>query len=219
MSVLYEEFLTEVSPYCLDAPQPQMLAAIRNTVIDFCERTGIWQQKVELEVVVGQREYTLPTPPSESRHARVMHAWYEGRALYATSGDALANSSSLNWMEREGVPRFYTEQPGGVLVLDRSPDDEAPEGMVVVRALTPMRNSSEVGLDIVFEKYLEGIASGALARLYLTQGQPYYNPKAAPERMMLYTRAVKDGKMYVNSGFGRGKNTVAQRPFARGIRP
>lgn len=220
MAVSYDVFLNSVLPYAIDVSEPAAIDSIRTVCIDFCERTGIWQARGNtLSVVKGTAEYPISVPALDARHVRISRLYFDKRRLVPISEDGLANSSSLDTREQEGEPRQYFETPDGFIVFDMLPDRSIVGGVVYDQVLTPTQDSEEVGLDIVYEKYKSVIACGALARLFYTQGQPYYNPQASQERSRMYEMGVSAAKNFVNYGYGRGKLMVAQRPFVRGNKP
>ena len=221
MAVPYTDFLPEVLPFCPDVSEPQALNAIRNACIEFCERTSMWRESTTLSVVAGQNFYEIPIA-AQSVSATILSIYYGELLLQSTSEESLNNSSANgDWRVLEGSPMLYTSDPDTqAFTLSRVPQaaDEGKE-MRIRYALRPTRTSEEVGLDYIYSRWAEVIGHGALSRLYMTMGQPYYNPQAAVSYGNMFATGVGKARAEVNNGNGRGQLMVQLRPFARGRTP
>lgn len=219
MAISYTEFLAEVSPYAPDVSEPAALNAIRNACIDFCEKTTIWRASVSIVVVAGQNTYTVPAV-ADAEVASVLSAYYDGRQLVPTSEDMLNALNYLEWRTAEGTPTAFVMDPaagGRTLVLSRVPGTVDDGKILSLRyALRPSRASESIGLDYVHDRWLETIAHGALARLYQTMGQPYYNPQVGAVYALQFAAGKGKAQAEVNAGNGRGQLRVAAVPFVRG---
>lgn len=218
MSVPYTDFFPEVIPYALDVPEPQAIFAIRNACIDFCERTTMWREKFTADIVAGQPTYFVATP-LDSRRASLITVWVDGRTYEPTGTDWLAAKYGFDYRSFDGLLGYYSEGLNGEIELAGLPQLDLPAGLRGVQALVPTRDSDEVGLDYVYERWIETIAAGALARLMTTAGQPYYNPQAAMMYAAKFSAGTNKAKAEVDGGNGRGRQRIQMRPFARGHYP
>ena len=221
MAVPYTDFLPEVLPFCPDVSEPQALNAIRNACIEFCERTSMWRSSIQIPVAVGNNFYPLHVD-LESVSATILSIYYGEQLLQSTSEESLNNSSANgDWRILEGSPTMFTSDPDTqAFTLSRVPQDvDAGKIMRVRYALRPTRDSEEVGLDYIYSRWAEVIGHGALSRLYMTMGQPYYNPQAAVSYGNMFATGVGKARAEVNNGNGRGQLMVQLRPFARGRTP
>jgi len=218
MSVSYSDFFPEVLPYALDVSEPQAIFAIRNACIEFCERTLIWRDTFTADLVVGQSTYAVAAP-LDSRRAAIVSLWVDDRKFEPTGDDYLAARFGLDYRDADGLLGYYTEGMSGEFILAGRPTFDLPEGIKGVQALTPSRDSDEVGLDYVYERWIEVIAAGALARLMSTAGQPYYNPQVSMFYATKFSAGMNKAKAEVDGGNGRGRQRIQMRPFARGHYP
>lgn len=217
MAVPYSDFFPEVIPLCPDVSEPQALHAIRNACIEFCERTSMWRESAQALVQTGQNTYFVPVN-LDTASATILSVYYDNNLLVATSEESLNNNASRDWRLDVGTPTMFTSAPDTAsFTLSRVPPDEDNGKVMRIRyALRPTRDSEEVGLDYIYSRWAEVIGYGALQRLYMTMGQPYYNPQVAVSYGNLFAAGVAKARAEVNNGNGQGQLMVKPRPFARG---
>jgi hypothetical protein len=218
MSVSYSDFFPEVLPYALDVSEPQAIFAIRNACIEFCERTLIWRDDFVVDLVEGQSIYS-PAVALDSRRASVVTLWVDQIKFQPTGEDYLAAKYGLDYRQYENLLGYYVEGMAGEIILAGVPQISIPGGVKGVQALAPTRDSDELGLDYVYERWAEVIAAGALSRLMSTAGQPYYNPQASMFYATKFSAGMNKAKAEVDGGNGRGRQRIQMRPFARGNYP
>lgn len=212
MAVDYEQFFPYVLPFVPDVAETSALLAIRNSCIEFCERTNIWQENVDLFTSAGGRVYPINSP-IDSRRATVMRVWVDDCLLTPLSKDTLTAGAMRDWRRQEGRPQVYFDTDGDLEVF---PTPDATYSLRAQVAYTPSRDSLECGWDDAFDVWLEPISSGAVARLAAMPGTPYYNTLAADMHRRMFNKGLGEAKIKGNTGFGRGQVRMQLRPFARG---
>lgn len=200
MSAAFEAFFPEVLPHVKGCAAIVATNAIRNTVIDFCERTRIWRETLPgTAVVAGQKSYPI-APPTDTRVIEVVSASIDGSAIFAASADEL-DRSQPGW-RTGGAAQSYTVEDAETLLLSSSPEASTGAGLVLRVALKPTRAASECA-DVLFEDWLPQIAAGALFRLMTTRDQPYTDPAAAKLHGSIYTAGLNDALERVRQGHAR----------------
>jgi len=176
-----------------NVPYLLMVDAIRQSAIEFCERTRVWRYELTpFDTTVDQAgdpvsEYTL-TVASESRVTAIESLTYDGRPLIEQGMDWL-DENDPGWRTKTGSPYQYVLRDNGKILLDRLP----PEGveMAGTVALKPTQTGTAVG-DVVFNDYREAITAGALERLRMMADKPWSNPNDAQYARATFDRIVTD---------------------------
>lgn len=197
----YTHFLPNLYVRAPEVPEPSAVIAVRDTCIDFCAQTNVWQ--VELDPIVldpCQSAYDL-FPPPQTITTEILGMTLGHRDLQPISETSL-RLDRHNWQHEVGEPRNFMRRPGDdrVFIYPRPRFTYAHElcGTISVQ---PTRESKLV-IDDVYQRYAEIIVNGALSRLYMHVGTAYSNPQAARELDGLYqeatNRARKDIKLAYN---------------------
>lgn len=199
----YTEFLPEVMPYVPNVPDFIATAAIRNAVIEFCEKSRILQIDADpISVVAGIATYQIDAP-NGMKIVEIMDAWSDVTHLTPSSPDELTRTfQAMDWRTQKGAPRYYTSVVPDEVILVPVPDQTKPNSLKLRVAIAPLRSSTGVD-DFIYENWLEGIAFGARARLYNTPGQSYFDKTSALEFERRFRAAIADARVKVNRGSSR----------------
>ena len=187
---------------CLSAPELLIEHQIQRTIIDFCERSQIWQEDVgPLQVIAGIDTYEI----SASRTERVVQV----KDVYAEndSGDLVefeygAGLCSWSW---------YHDGPYNISVAPL----EYLEGrqLIIVAALTPQLYSGQFKFSrIVTDEYFDAIAAGAKSRILAVPGKEWTNPQMAAANKAMYEQALNGAMVRAGRDHARIPHRVAQRP-------
>lgn len=202
--VEYSAFLPDVLPYVRDVPEFVAINAIRNTCIEFCEKSTWWRKSLEpITLVVEQSEYTLDIEVGSSI-AAIMSAHIGRVEVLPKTEEFLNQTIGPDWRTRTG-PVQYLVHDGDfdtirlAFVPDVVPDD--PLSLHV--ALRPIKSSTRVPKEL-YERWGEIIGFGARARLHDTPGQPYSNEEAAMKFRKWFQSGYGEAKVQANRGRGRG---------------
>lgn len=212
----FEQFLPEI---LLDVPAvPEMVAvnAVRNSAIEFCQRSQIWHYEVaNFNSVAEQADYVAGTDftlPASSILAQLNFVYYEKNKLIGTNQDRLDNFS-YNWRSRESsIPtRVYMIDSTTVRFVD-TPKEVTTDGIDMGVFLKPDRTSTTIADDI-YDQYLEEIAVGAKYRLLGMRGKSWYDPVESLRHRHKNISDIGKARIRSSKSYGRGGKIVNLRPF------
>jgi hypothetical protein len=208
-TVAYTQFLPDVAPLVLQCPNPTILNAIRNTAIEFCTKTNVWQETQDAEVVSAASLPLDLTGPTGAMIVLVLACKVNGLLVDAATIDYL-DSLYPNWEVATGTPKHYFQPNTAQLGLF-----PLPTGAVSVKlraAYAPTRAST--GIDsAIYENNLTTIAAGALASLLMIPEVPWSNPKLALYFSAIYSSDTTEALASTQKSFTRARNRVRSNPF------
>lgn len=212
MTVAYSEYLREVLPYARDCPELAAENAIRNAVIEFCDKSHWWLFDHEpITLLPGIADYELDLP-DQTELARIQEAWNGQLELREASQDELSRRYVLNWRTQEGDPRYFTRLRPTLITMCPIPQDRVRNAVTMTLALRPTRASTGAD-DSIYDEWAEVIASGALARLYGTPGQPFFDLETSILRRNMFVQGIGEAKIKRNRGLTRAPTQVRPRSF------
>ena len=174
---LWDDFMPYVLPDVPGCPEIAAVQAVRNAAIEFCERTMLLQRDHDpITVVAGVVDYDFD-PPTGYLVTKVMRVWFQKNELTPTVPDDVNNPTVYNSLAAPvtaAMPRNYIQKDERTFSLYPTPDTTAPNALTLRVALKPTRDSTS-GDDVLYEDWVETIASGAKARLLSQNGRPYAN--------------------------------------------
>ena len=176
-TTLYDEVLIDVP----GVPADVALNAIRNTAIEFCDRTMCWVVDADpISSVAGQSIYQFE-PENGSEVVGVIQAYYNGVRINPMTASQLDNEYSQPqstfvagepWNEQIGVPRYYLIEQPEEFILVPIPSESVDSAIKMKVSLKPTRTSS--GMERwVIDKYFDTLAHGAKARLCAMHKKPW----------------------------------------------
>lgn len=210
MATIYGTFLPLVLPHVPGCPEFVAETAIRSAAIEFCERSDYLHHETDpATVVAGVARYDLDLP-AQTMLGRVISASLGGVPLTPSTPDALARLyAGRDWRTVEGSPSYVTQYGTCEVILAPIPQQTVPGGLALVLSLVPSRDSQ--GCDsVLWERWAEQIADGALYRLHEMAGQPFFNAPAAAFRRARFEMAITKAKLERNRALGRP--TMVMRP-------
>lgn len=214
-----EDFLPEVSPEVIGCPEPSIIIAIRNSAIEFCEKSLYWAVNLDpIDIVANQHTYPLDSPETDSLVASVLVAMHDGQPLDPTSEDLL----DLNWPtyqnKYKNVLRYGLGDPWRTVVVTKPalfysptpreirmvgiPEASLVDGLTIKAGVKPNPTADDVG-DIIYEDYHETIAWGALYRLMSQSNKAWTDKKMAVDYRGLFEEKVSEAKGRRLSGYNR----------------
>ena len=107
----YESLFPDVIPVVPDCPDSLIERNIRSAVIEFCEKTGIYQAELDPLTTVGNiYEYDLEAPNGTVVH-KIMSAVFDGKDMEPIS-TGLIEQRKPKWRDlaNAGVPEYYIKQ-------------------------------------------------------------------------------------------------------------
>lgn len=187
---------------CLSAPELLIEHHIHRTIIDFCERSQIWQEDVgPIQVIAGIDTYEV----SASRRERVVQV----KEVYAENdgGDLVQfeyGQGLRSWS-------WYHDSPYNITVAPL----EYLEGrqLIVVAALTPQLYNGQFRFSrMITDEYFDAIATGAKARILAVPGKDWTNPQMAGAYTAKYEQALNGALVRAGRDHAQIPHRVAQRP-------
>ncbi len=186
----HTDFLDYVMPQVPGANPDMALLEVKNTIIDFCEKSFILQETLDpVTSIDGIADYDLE-PPNNRRVTKILKAWYKGRELVPVSFDEINTPTAYNTNApgapiRREDPRNIFQKGPDVFSVYPIPNETLANAMTLVVALKPTRGTDTID-DVIYEDYAEIIGHGTIARMAISSTKPYYDPKLAMAREALY---------------------------------
>ncbi len=192
-AVKWNSFFPYVAPEVFECPEITMEIAVRDSAIEFCRRTFVWQESLDqITTVKGVSTYDLE-PAAGTIVEQILDAICDGsRLTSAKTVDLPTNRDSF-----QGKPKSYSLMFGDQVRLYPIPDNKGTLNLTV--ALTPSSSSS--GIDsTLFERYKEVIASGAKHRLLNLPNKSWSNPPLAQYHLTQYMRGIGEARIRLDGG-------------------
>lgn len=205
----YDGFYPEVMPYFPGIPELLINNAIKNSCIEFCERSDylIYTPQPQL-VIAFEDEYDLTLDlPFDTVVSRVKSAWYDQLPLTPKDEEDLRRLYGLDWRVQVGTPQFFTQYDMNHIILVTTPTLTIVDGLQVTLNIRPAQSSTTVD-PVLLERFHEVIAAGARSRLHATPGQAYENPKMADKYAAIYERGISIATIQRERGLTRVQQRV-----------
>jgi len=193
--ISYELFLPHVLPYVPNAPDIQVVNAVRNTCIEFCQNTLVLQQDLDaISTVAGVGDYDIDVPSGYTL-TQVVSLYYKLSRLERKSQTELEKLYTRDWQQISGTPKCFTMLTPAVVTLVLNPSESAANALTGRIAYVPSRASLTIDPDLL-ERYAEHISFGTLFRLLTTPNEPYTDMQSAAyygtkfRSMMATTKAL-----------------------------
>lgn len=200
----YSSFYDDVLLDCARCPLPVVLAQVRLSVIELCDRSRIWQYTTDDEVVVAnQTDYDLALPDG-TEVVEVLGGYFNECEIFHKSADWL-DSNYGRWQALIGQPRFMTQtKPSAVTVVPYPDVVQSTDRLRWRLALRPSRTSTSFDPDGIFcNDFYQDIVHAVKARLMLSPGKPYTNPKLAEYHLKRWLAGVNRARLQANKSRGR----------------
>lgn len=212
----YDDFLSRVLPEVPGCPELAAIQAVKDTVIQFAERTLIHQVDHDpVSTVAKIADYDLDAPVSGTKIIKIMKLWYSGTPIDPAAPDDVNDPTVYNqrvgdYQTQYGTPRTYLQKDPSTFSLFPIPEKSLLNAVTIRVALAPLRNSVECD-DIFYEYWVEPIAAGAVARLQMSQNKAYSNPRLAQASMAEYMVGINEARQKASRGYTRANLTVKMR--------
>lgn len=208
----YEDFLSRVLIEVPGCSEISALQAVKDTCIEFCEKSLILTRDHDpVTVRGGVMDYDLE-PPSGYLVVKIMKAWLNHLALGPLPPDfvfdaAVYNREFAEYQDASSTPTRFLQKDERTVSLWPLPDKDHVNGLTMRVALKPTRSSTSIE-DVVFEDYAETIASGALGRLLSSVGKAYTNVSAAALHKGMFIQGLNVARQRATHGHVRANLSV-----------
>ena len=219
----YEDFLPEIQGRAYGVSEPMVEMYVRSAAIEFCEATRLWRRQVQEYAFEGDGRIDITGIDEDQEELEaILPGTYNGVQIGtvppAMNGAAFDRYAAIDFEgEQRGAPMYVFELPDEPNTLGVWPvPDKQYADLTFVIALKPKITATVIP-DFLLRDYRKAIIEGALASIYDTVGQSFYNPSRAEIAERRFARAILNGKVAANRGRLIGGNlSVQMRPFAKG---
>lgn len=212
----YTDLLIDVLPEVPGCPADLAEREIRNTVIEFCEKSLIHQVTLDpITLRANLSDYYLD-PPGGTRVQKIMKVWFKGKPLEPAAPDLIQVPDPYNPQPQSGYtptkswPAAYTQKDFDAITFIPIPDQTYSNAVTMRVALAPLRSGDEFD-GVLYEQWGEFLACGAKARLMLKPGKPFTNPDAAALNQARYMTGLNDARQRASHGNVRSNLRVQLR--------
>ena len=207
-------FLDYVLPHVPGCTNEMALLEIKNTIIDFCEKSLVLQVDHDpVTTIAGIMDYELE-PPRDFLVTKVMKAWFKGQELTPQSIEEIQTPSVFNqnsgYLVNRGDPRYILQKDARTFSVYPIPNERVTNALTLRVALKPTRSATTID-DLIFEEYAETIGHGAISRLALSPDKPYTDPRLAAARAGLYQAGLNVARERALKGYVRTSKHVKMR--------
>lgn len=209
----YSTFLDYVMPYAPGATVAMATLELKNTCIEFCEKSLIIQRDHDpVTVIAGITDYDFDPPVTNHLVVKIMKAWFNGAEIFPIAPDDITdptiyNKAFANANTNPSTPQRYFQKDERTFTILPPSKDTAPSALTMRVALKPSRSATQVE-DVLLEDYAEYIGAGALARLMMTPGKPYTAPQSGAIYQAKFTQGINMARQRANRGYVRADARV-----------
>lgn len=206
------EFLPYVLPEVPGCPKELAEAKIRDSAIEFCEKTHIWMLEsnytdIEAEVAL----YSFGEPVG-TQVVTVDYVEIDEKPLIPKT-ETWLNKHLSNWrnLEQE-YPDFYYLEDCNTVRLVGIPKENKSAALLMKAVIKPSRDATTI--DSAFlENWVEGIAGGALYRIKKMPNQQFTNLDSASSDIKAFRRAVSNARAWKIRSGTKKQLRVEYQPF------
>lgn len=173
--VSYDAFLEYVLPQVHGCPKAVARTAIRDAVIEFCEKSHLWVEPSELtNIYAGWARYAFDAREDDGIVTTLNYAAVEDKPLQIVSEEGL--DSKMHWRKLESnTPTMIFMDTSSTVRLVGVPTEDKEDALYLEVVLKPSRNSTECP-QFIFEDWATYISHGALAILKAMAGRVWADP-------------------------------------------
>lgn len=211
--VTYEDFFKYVLPEVHGCPQEVVKNAIRDAVIEFCDKSFIWTgPSQETTIYAGYPRYTFEEREDDAIVSTVLYC-----SVSDTPIDVIP-SSNLNdidpyWRTLESnKPTACFMDTSSSLRLVGIPTEDIIDGLYIEVALKPSRDSSGCP-EFLFEDWAPEISHGALAKLKAMSGRVWADTAMAAYHRAEFKAGISRAKVSMIKSNLRSSKTMTAKSF------
>jgi hypothetical protein len=186
------KFQRYVLPFVAGAPVPAVDDAVVDACVEFCTRALVLRCLQDpITLTPNTPEYCLDAPDMSTQVVGVTGAWLPEGQIDPLTRPKLDELYPTGWARAttactRDVSGYFCPRPG-LLRLVPQVTVTLPQALLVEIAIAPTRDATKVP-DLLYQRYAEQIAAGALTRLHQHPDATY----ADPSRVATYREAFED---------------------------
>jgi len=194
MPTAIADFVKYVRTEVPGCPEPLIEDAVMRTCIDFCTRTELLSEIIELVTSATLPTYVVTPSDADLYPARLRAALKNGLPLDKTDVASYALRSDRS---DAGSPLAYFAPTRAQITF--APIPNAAETIELDLVLRPARDATDVP-DVLYEEWVTAIAAGAKGLLLSMEGQPWANAALAAYHQNTYHTELDTASVEVASG-------------------
>jgi hypothetical protein len=191
-------------PNVMGCPIPIAEQAILDSADELCRESRILRETIQIDLIPGQADYAL-TPATVGA--------FSVEALFARIGtkDPLEpiTPDLANGLADLATDPVYIEQVDSE-TLRLHPAPRTAETMTVTLVLSVESTSTTV--PSILDRWRDGVVAGALARLFVINGQPWSNPQMAAAKRQVFDSALNGATAQATLGNMKAQLRVQAHP-------
>lgn len=204
----YTDFSAYIAPEAHGCPDFLIERAVRDAVIEFCQRTDVYLAEPEfITVIEGVNEYEI-SPPSGTELNHILEIYQDRRQLkpvsYSTLLQALGNETT------KGTPQMYSQRDNAQFYFAPIPSEATK--VRVLFSVMPKASSTSIP-DTIGKEHREAISHGALYRLQMMAGHTFANATLGGINRAMFEKSIGRTIRQVKYGFSGGALTARPRAF------
>lgn len=170
-------FVAQVLPFVMGCTEPMAKTAVLESAIEFCQRTNAVRRLETMDAELDVDEYDVPVPGQMVTN-KVIEVYYGTTQLYpndaTTIDDVLSTRGAVNDSDpSSGDPTaFYAVEGDATFKVYPIPDATTTNMFTVKASFVPLRTATQLD-DVLYNRYLQYIRSGAVAYLASLPAQPF----------------------------------------------
>jgi hypothetical protein len=204
--VLLDTMLPEILQYCNSAPSIMVRGHSLHSAIDLCNKSLVLKQEASaFEMEEDVHTYTLKFPGNRYRAIAIedMRIGTSNQPLVRTTEREM-DGAYRNWRKTTGskpTKYFLTDEVNTIRVWP-TPSADIDEDTTTIAHVTYKRDQTEID-EHIYEKWIEVIQAGTIARMLLIIGASWYNPNLAAVFTRTWSRGIREARKTSLSGTGK----------------
>lgn len=196
-------FLPYVLPYVPGCPDVAAEDEIVRSAIRFCELSGCWQEMASAQnIVLSTHTYTVPAPANAQCDC-VDEVWVNGVHILPANTNEL-RLFYTDWTTATGAAAYHTQQNQDEVRIVPIPTANITNGLKIRATYKPVPGATTLPA-ILYQNFAQGVAAGALARLYATKNKAWSDPDAADKAVALFTAEAEAARVKANKSFNHSR--------------
>lgn len=194
----WADWIPDVAPEAPGAPEPSIEDAVRNAVIEFCQRSRWLVRTVpNIDHPGGATAQSFATRLPLAAGERVIEVqearWYGKEIPRLTPLELDAEYGVWDFQSRTGEPRALVQEREDEYWISPAPSTSQTDALQlrVVIGYGPAALACD---DAIRNRWREAIACGALGRLLVQKDQPWTDPTLGATKYGMFEEAIASAK-------------------------
>lgn len=211
-------FVAQVVPHVYGCSDPMAKTAVLEAAIEFCQRTNAVWQTATLSATVDIDEYDVDVP-AQMQLNKVLEVYHNTTRLQsydaASFDDVFGLRGAVDGVDPDsGNPTaFFAVEGASTFKVYPVPDTTETDIFTVKASFLPLRTASQLD-DVLYNRYLSTIRSGAIAYLTALPGQPFSSLTVHDMHRQKFELGVSRALAAVRKGAAVTSSRVRARAFA-----